>query len=373
MKRVLSILAMTAVCAMGVELNNFNELQFEGMRCNQTGNVIGDGQRTTYKASARTHNDVVFNEHFKMATTLEFIYASESINLSVDEPEEARAMVNLNQFLFVYSFDSSVFVSAGQINMKRGAFSEYAHMGRENSDGLFTMYDTTLQGAMLGYRYGDSNRIFFGYGVKHVVKVAQDFGSFADIAGPSWAYFAMSSNEWKIDDKGQKVILKLNGSYSSVKPESNEDLEVARLKLAGFGLSWDDSEDSGYVAYTILAASDMHNLLDGTSNHGYNALFGARKDFDYVGSNMSGNMGGEIYHSSRHWKSMVPGEPTSLYGYGKLGNVYSMYIGIDPVSQMNIKLRYIYSDLDYKRTGVTTTKPADIKQHDVILDLMYAF
>lgn len=347
--------------------NNYNELNAYTAYCTLDSDSIKLASRQANYSSIETFNDLSLGD-WTVNTSVEFIKHSRMVNYALKQSLQSNEYININELALGYAITPRDIITVGQMSFKKGAFYEYAYNGRENSDGLFTLYHMNFQGVVWTHHLYNRTRVKVGAVIKSLVDIDTTVGSMKEIKPSSRMIFMFASDQRDMTDN---IILttKLNLSVADMTTKTNPASQ--RLFLAGYGTSIDARADSGWLAYTIFGASSLE--VDNVRRNGYSILMGVRRDYnpEFIDSEMF--YGAEVYHSSKYWNSVVPGQPETAYGSGKLGNTYQAYIGIKPKPSVSLKLRYCITQNNYTRVTPVNVTEADIKQKVLLLNLGVSF
>ncbi|MEA1954867.1 MAG: hypothetical protein U9N02_00045 [Campylobacterota bacterium] len=266
-------------------------------------------------------------------------------------------------FYMSYTMDKLTY-GAGVLPLSNSFPMQYTSDYYQDGEGLSIVSDIDPLGFFIKYRFNDTNKIFAGIGLLDTSFV------------PAGNYL----NEHQRDDS-YGIFLTQKITYDKFKiindfKYSNimyNGVQAGKFYNLGSGISWNDSEHSGWTLYNVLAFSLYENntiavrdeilsdiglagvptqfassfVFDDKTYTGAANLFGFRKDLDIFSFDSFINF--EWFHTFNDW---ISGNKGSLYNsnFNQLSNIrnnsYFINYGVRINELTTLKLNYAY--LEFK-------------------------
>ncbi len=343
-----------------IKINNHNKLEYS----------FGTGTMTTAKRSVarniqyysmNTYNDIIVSDNSIIRLDIQLSDHDKIYSSCRGTAFEANNRIDINAFSYRFRLNDIYQMSIGQVSFINGAFQEYSTEEPPNGDGLSTIISGTGQGGFVT-RTVDGVKTSIGLFQNEIIKMDDD-KRYDDKEDMKVLYFTHSHKHDKMKYifnyiKLQKMRKKKNLGY---------------LDIVGLGISWDDRADSGVVVYGIGAVS---NRDKGTNEGiGSSLLIGTSKTFDNLIFNKEFFIGAEYYTTSKHWQSLVAGLPDSLYGKGRIGEMYEVHMGVKVTQKLSIKIRYnaMYYKYEKEMKVIEGIQKSSREQKNIALRVIYLF
>lgn len=328
------------------------------------------------------NNDISFDSSKLVISPGVFVNDRSTYN-SIVKGDVARVNeLYLNELYYSYFFgDSGLSLSVGLFPFRKGAFYEYGFNGYRAGNGLYSITDIVLQGAILSYNIDDSNTIQIGS-----VAFEKFFTSYRDsekTSGPvtfdSFKNSAMDYIAYKYNDKSIYVDLELSKVYQYI-----NNADIIDSNVVSLGLSYNDEIETGRTYYSILSTShskgdtsslyptmgmytgtppppgppggpsprytDNHFYYDKFETHGYYYLLGIKQEIDRVLFERDLVLSAEYGYRSPGYHNLLAGRPISPHSYADIGHFYNFSVGVRIAKNNMVKLRYLIYDTDDKST-----------------------
>jgi hypothetical protein len=260
-------------------------------------------------------------------------------------------------------------IGAGVLPFGNGFPFEYSKHGEEDGMGLSIMSEIDPLSAFISYNFGNN---------KILAALSQVDTKFIPSGNYTAKDIEKGSNGWIAIHEYNNGRFKMRNEvlYNDIK--YNGKGTIAELYVAGTGMAWDDSENSGITIYDTFAMSKFTNNSGnfkqeifereginpfaelmfpdnfsfdiGKTYRGSANLFGIRQDFDLFGKEQFVNF--EWFKTQGHWASAHRGTPYTGNGnqnYKVRDNSYFVNYGLSITKDILMRVNYTY--IEFKETG----------------------
>lgn len=285
--------------------------------------------------------------------------------------------VYLNEAYISQKITDNLSVAIGVFPFRKGSFYEYGFNGYRAGNGIYSITDIVLQGAIISYVY-DKHTIQFGtLKYEQFIKSFKDFergdGSvnYDSFKNSSMDYLAYknSNGPWYTELQFSKISQFIN------------DVDIIDSNVYTVGFSHDTSQYNGNTLYAILSYStskgDTSSLLptagmysgappippnsgdrysddsyhyDNFDSAGYYYLLGIKQEFDKCLFDRDIVLSVEYAYRSPGYHNLLAGRPLSPHSYADIGYFYNLSVGIRVDKNNMVKLRYLLYDTNNQST-----------------------
>ncbi len=359
------------------------------------GDKIADGESANRVDMVLNYDKV--HENFKFTISQGYFQSSEMYNNLFTSKVEPMQFYYINELSLEYIFNNNFAITAGVLPFKNGTFHEYSFTGDVNGNSLILAGYQNVNGIFGTYKYGDFKHSI-GYAKKDWV-----INSEYNLKDSNSEVLVSNGHEYDYEGSGGLFYI---GKYKKDKHTVEVNLfdidiyldkkKVTDTVLGGAGYSYDDSEYSGNIFYTIFMYSrstgDSSVLNNGQSmiGHGYHFgkidtsghqyLLGYKHIHDSLWLKKDVTFNLEYVRTEDGYLSMNVGKPFAAYSSGSLGDTWNASIGLQYNQDLQFKLRYcLYRNNGEKvATGgvaeTTKTGPTDVKTTSCVsAQMIYKF
>jgi hypothetical protein len=310
-----------------------------------------------------------FNDNFYFSVTpYAYLYFTESdkkaINVNFDKS------FKFNDFFFrtlymSYTIDKITF-GAGILPLSNSFPMQYTSDYYQDGEGLSIINDLDPLAFFIKYRFSDTNKVFAGFGLLDTGFIPSGHYVNEHNVNDSYGIFithTMTKDKFKIVN---------DFKYTNV---MYDEVQAGEFYNLGSGISWDDSEYSGWTFYNSFAFSLYKNnsiavkdkiiannpeytssamasfpssfVFDNKTYTGAANLFGFRKDLDIF--NFESFINFEWFHTFNDWTSRNKGTPYNS-NCNQISNIrnnsYFINYGIRINELTTLKINYTYLEFD---------------------------
>jgi len=304
-----------------------------------------------------------------------------SVNMSKPFKKED---IFLRSAYISYKINKKTLIGLGILPFTNSNFSQYNKDYTKDGVGLNTINDSNMLSLFTKYYYTNNSNILFGYGY-HNKKIPLGTYIRDDLRNGTKTLFAINTNNYNKFTIINEVL------YNDIKYDNKYPL--SKQYLYAVGISYDDSDNSGYSIYDTIGFSIYKNnnikaknsilkhvnmpiyllkekhkqfAFNNKRYYGASNLVGIRKDFDIFRKDFFINI--EWFRTFNNWNSCVLGTPyNNSYStmFNIRDNAYTIRGGFVPKKNWTIILKYNY--LEYKRTGKIGANMVTIPSNESIV------
>jgi hypothetical protein len=367
----------TSLCAL--DKDNIREITIGTYHSDNQDNIGSDNENHygSY-AEFEVFKRVYINKYINISGELGAYYYGQVFATTTHHHKSDEHMLTLNELLLNISPIKDLTYSIGQIPAQDGAGTSIRSNELKKSDFLYTIIDNSGQGQFIRYKLQDSKynfRISIGEIESDRYPLDNDIRFSDKLKGTNGIYYLMG---FKLD----KFEFILNRAEMDLRFKGIDALDV---NVNALGITYDDSDESGIMLYTILGQSKTTNnqiMIDtpfgkmpytGTfGEKGTSKLFGIKYKFSYIKNEYY--VGAEYLNQSKYWSGLAYGDPYSPSGNGDLGVIKTIYAGMDYSSKLNILVQYQKKHLDTYINMQTLSQDDIDKDIDIFkIQLKYLF
>jgi hypothetical protein len=351
--------------------NYFGELKTYIVNIDKTKEnpTLSDFHEIVSYTSLQLNLDYYKNGFYFSATPYAYIYFTKSGG-KISNSNYSEPCQNENFFFRTlyasYSPNNKFTFGAGVLPLSNSFPMQYTTDYYQDGEGLTIINDLDPLAIFAKYRFSDTNKVILGIGSidTHFIPSGRYVNEHQE-DGTYGIFFTQT-----IDHNKFKIINDFK--YSNIK---YNDKDMGKLYNIGTGVSWDDSEYSGYTFYNIFALSlyksNALNVVNDIladnpkftpevlaaypssfafSNDTYEGaanLLGFRKDLDLFNFESFVNL--EWFHTFKDWASLNKGSPYNSncnHMSNIRNNSYFINYGIRMSELSTFQVNYAYMEFD---------------------------
>jgi len=355
------ILIIMILCSLNlygeIATNISGNIEYSNINTETTYNN-GDSKQYNINRLDTTVNVDTYFDSSKFVVSIGYLGTDSDVyNNVVQKDITPLKVLYINEFYYTTNISEHLTVSIGEFTFRKGTFYEHSYTGDKVGNGLYNIIDVNLQGGLVSCI--TENHVI-SIGRMYFDKYGKSFYDYGEV-NPELSYDSYKgTNVDMLIHKYNKDELYIETNIYDMEQVVNGS-PIINTKALGVGISYDNTDNSGILYYSILtktkSTGDTTSLspifvpyksdkihFDKFRSNGYSYLLGVKKELDNVIYGKDMTIGFTYTDRSKGYHSLLAGSPMSPMSYSDVGKFYNVNTGLKLNKDTVINLMYSRHD-----------------------------